>query len=77
MNVTKIAGTATIVGALGAAALGLSAGTAQADDWAPSVRRVPHVHDGVVGNPLTRRGGHPCIEGLSMRASAPVGPSTG
>jgi hypothetical protein len=32
MNVKKIVGTATIAGALGTAAVGLGAGTAQADD---------------------------------------------
>jgi len=45
MNVKKIAGTAAIAGALGAAALGLGAGTAQADDWVPWVPWVPHVDD--------------------------------
>jgi hypothetical protein len=48
MNLKKIAWTATIAGALGAA-LGLGAGTAQADDWVPWV---PHVDDGVGFNPF-------------------------
>jgi hypothetical protein len=52
MNVKTIAATATIAGALGAAALGLGAGTAQADDWVPWVPWVPHVDDGVGWNPL-------------------------
>ncbi|HZA09082.1 hypothetical protein [Mycobacterium sp.] len=52
MNLTKIAGTATIAGALGAAALGLGAGTAQADDWVPWVPWVPHVDNPVDWNPL-------------------------
>lgn len=52
MNVKKIAGTAIIAGALGAAALGLGAGTAQADDWMPSLGRVPHVHGEVGWNPV-------------------------
>jgi hypothetical protein len=51
MNVKKIAGTAAIAGALGAAALGLGAGTAQADDWVPWVPWVPHVDDWVDWNP--------------------------
>ena len=51
MNVKKIAGTATIAGALSAAALGFSAGTAQADDWGPWVPWVPHVDDWVDWNP--------------------------
>jgi hypothetical protein len=45
MSVKKIMATATIAGAVGAAALGLGAGTAQADDWVPWVPWVPHVDD--------------------------------
>ena len=52
MNVKKIAGTAIIAGALGAAALGLGAGTAQADDWVPWVPWVPHVDDWGDWNPF-------------------------
>ena len=52
MNVKKIAGTATVAGALGAAALGLGAGTAQADDWVPWVPWVPHVDDWGDWNPF-------------------------
>jgi hypothetical protein len=52
MNVKKIAGTAVIAGALGAATLGLGAGTAQADDWGPWVPWVPHVDDWVDWNPV-------------------------
>jgi len=51
MNLKKIAGTATLAGALGAAALGLGAGTAQADNWEPWVPWVPHVDDWVDWNP--------------------------
>jgi hypothetical protein len=51
MNLKKIAWTATIGGALGAAALGLGAGSAQADDWVPWVPWVPDVDDGVGFNP--------------------------
>jgi hypothetical protein len=51
MNIKKIAGTATIACALGAAALGIGAGTAQADDWGPWVPWVPHVDDFVDWNP--------------------------
>jgi hypothetical protein len=50
MDVKKIAGTAAIAAAMGVAALGLGAGTAQADDgvpWVPWVPWVPHVDDGV------------------------------
>ena len=52
MNLKKIAWTATTAGVLGAAALGLGAGTAQADDWVPWVPWVPHVDDGVGFNPF-------------------------
>ncbi len=52
MNVKKIAGAATIAGALGAAALGLGTATAQADDWVPWVPWVPHADNWVDGNPL-------------------------
>jgi hypothetical protein len=47
VNVKKIAGTASIAGALGAAALGLGAGMAQADPgpWIPPVPPVPHLDD--------------------------------
>ena len=42
MNVKKIAGTATLAAALGAAALGLGAGSAQADPgWGPNVPWIP------------------------------------
>jgi hypothetical protein len=52
MNVKKIVGTATIAAALGTAAVGLGAGTAQADDWVPWVPWVPHADDWVDWNPL-------------------------
>jgi hypothetical protein len=52
MNVKKVLATATIAGALGVAALGLGAGTAQADDWVPWVPWIPQVDDGIGGNPL-------------------------
>jgi hypothetical protein len=45
VKLKKIAGTATVVGALGAAALGIGVGTAQADGWEPWVPWVPHVDD--------------------------------
>ncbi|MDT5282586.1 MAG: hypothetical protein QOJ20_3781 [Mycobacterium sp.] len=48
MNVKKIAGTVTIASAVGAAALGLGAGTAQADPWLPWV---PDAGDWVDWNP--------------------------
>ena len=48
----KTVGAAAIVAVLGAATLGLGAGTAQADDWVPWVPWVPHVDDWDVGNPL-------------------------
>ena len=53
MNVKKTVGTAIIAGALGFAALGLGAGTGQADDdWGPGVPWVPNVGDWGGGNPL-------------------------
>jgi len=45
VKLKKFAGTATVVGALGAAALGIGAGTAQADGWEPWVPWLPHVDD--------------------------------
>ena len=36
MNIKKMAGTALLAGAMGAAGLGLGAGAAQADDWGPN-----------------------------------------
>lgn len=50
MNAKKIAGTATIAGALAAVALGLGAGTAQADDWVPWGPWGPHVDNWGDGN---------------------------
>ncbi|MFY9922038.1 MAG: hypothetical protein WAL26_27165 [Mycobacterium sp.] len=42
MNIRKIAGTAALAGAIGAAALGLGAGSAQADDiWVPDIPWIP------------------------------------
>lgn len=55
MNVKKIVGTATLAGALGAAALGLGVGTAQADPWVPwvpDIPGVPGVGDWVDVNPF-------------------------
>ncbi len=52
MKVKRIAGTATVLGAMGVAALGFGAGTAQADDWVPWVPWVPHVDDWVDVNPV-------------------------
>ncbi len=51
MGFVKFAGTALSAGALGAAALGFGAGTAQADDWQPWVPWVPHV-DNIRLDPL-------------------------
>jgi hypothetical protein len=47
MGLKKIIAATAITGSLGAAALGLGAGTAQADDWVPWVPWVPHVDDWV------------------------------
>ena len=54
MNVKKIAGTATVAGALGAAALGLGAGSAQADPdwWDPNIPVIPSVDDFFDFNPF-------------------------
>jgi hypothetical protein len=42
MRIRKIAGAAAIVGALGAAGLGLGAGSAQADQiWVPDIPGIP------------------------------------
>jgi hypothetical protein len=42
MSIKKIAGTAAVAGALGAAGLGLGAGSAQADQiWVPDVPGIP------------------------------------
>ncbi len=42
MNIRKIAGTAALAGAIGAAALGLGSGSAQADDiWVPDIPWIP------------------------------------
>ena len=52
MNPKKIAGTATIAGALGTAALGIGAGSAQADPhWDPNIPGIPGVGDWVDWNP--------------------------
>ena len=53
MSMKRTAGVATVAAALGAAALGLGAGTAQADDWVPWVPWVPHVDDWVDWNPVS------------------------
>jgi hypothetical protein len=51
VDLKRIAGTATIAGALGAAALGLGAGSAQADpDWV-DIPVIPDVGDWVDWNP--------------------------
>ncbi|KUI25242.1 hypothetical protein [Mycobacterium sp. GA-2829] len=54
MNFTKIGLTATVAGAMGAAALGLGAGTAQADHndwWEPHIPYVDvHIPPGHVGH---------------------------
>ena len=46
MGLKKIIAAAAITGSLGAGALGLGAGTAQADDgWVPWVPWIPHADD--------------------------------
>jgi hypothetical protein len=54
MNLKKIAGSASIAGALGAAALGITAGTAHAHPgpWPPPGPPGPHVVDDGHWNPL-------------------------
>jgi hypothetical protein len=48
VNLKKIAGTATVATALGAAALGLGAGSAQADPgWGPNIPWIPGPGDWV------------------------------
>jgi hypothetical protein len=52
MNVKKIAATVTIAGAVGGAALGLGAGTVQADPhWGPNIPWIPGPGDWVDWNP--------------------------
>jgi hypothetical protein len=53
MNLKKIAGTATVAGALVAAALGLGAGSAQADPhWGPNIPWIPGPGDWVDWSPF-------------------------
>ena len=47
MALKKVIAAIAVAGSLGTAALGLGAGTAQADDWVPWVPWVPHVDDWV------------------------------
>ncbi len=52
MNLKRIAATATLAGAVGAAALGFGAGSAQADpDWVDPFPVIPGVDDWLDWNP--------------------------